>query len=183
MSVFLVEFSAVQAACALRWASVDSAGEGGLSFLQAIIRAALVVSLAYFPPFTPCLFVGIHTPLTEGSLCERIAQSSCFQFNRFGLFSFSFFSKEDWSDRTAKLMRNLVEPNGGPFLWTSAASTTARSTGTTHKCHAVLESPCCPVTQHMPPAEACSALVLVRRSRCLPRYYRQGRGSTNTHSR
>jgi fructose-specific phosphotransferase system IIC component len=104
MSVFLVEFSAVQAACALRWASVDSAGEGGLSFLQAIIRAALVVSLAYFPPFTPCLFVGIHTPLTEGSLCERIAQSSCFQFNRFGLFSFSFFSKEDWSDRTAKLM-------------------------------------------------------------------------------
>lgn len=26
---------------------------------------------------------------------------------------------------------------------------------------------CCPVTQHVPPAEPCSALALVRRSRCL----------------
>jgi hypothetical protein len=34
MSVFLVEFSAVQAACALRWASVDSAGEEGFLFLK-----------------------------------------------------------------------------------------------------------------------------------------------------
>ena len=52
MSVFLVEFSVIQAVCALRWASVDPAGEEG--FLYTAVRPlgrkrdrAIVLVFAY----------------------------------------------------------------------------------------------------------------------------------------